>query len=272
MDAIGFDLPDGTAQQFAAPGKGEEGTLQVLCEIAKDTFVRDGRACCPICIDGDPTDKEHVPQENLGGSVMTMTCKACNNGLGSRVEAPLQDWFDHAYRGVTFAHEGDVRGHRYIPTMYQRQAADGTFALVIDGELSADVRRMFEAGELNMTYTPPNRHRRGLALLKHAYLAACLHLHSVPDIPEAHAIRADLIAARDTPKRAKPPESAAASRLRIWRSPIGRQGPPLALVARHDPRGESEPETLISLAGALFVSWPFAQLPPVSWKRVETGT
>lgn len=271
LDKVVFDLPDGTTQEFGTPGQGGHGTLQYLAEIGNGIFGRDGRPCCPICMDGEPTDKEHVPQKNLGGSVMTMTCKACNNGLGSKIEAALQDWFDHALRGVRFKHKGEVRGHRYVPTIYQRQAPDGSFALVIDGEMGPDVERMFAGRHFDMTYSPPDPRRCGLALLKHAYLAACLHLQSVPDTDEVHAIRADLIAARDTPPRTRPRESAAAKRMTVYRSPVGKQGPPLALVARHDPEGETEPETLISLAGALFVTWPFSDLQPFTWTRREAA-
>lgn len=271
LDRIALELPDGTTQDFGPPGQSEsQGTLQFLTEIGKNDFQQDGRACCPICIDGDPTDREHVPSKGLGGSVMTTTCKACNSGLGSRVEATLQDWFDNAYRRTSLMHDCDVRGHRYLPTMYHRQVPDGAFLFMIDGETSPDVAKMLAGGPADLTFTPPDPRRAGLALLKHAYLAACLQLKSVPDTPEVHAIRADLLAARDTPRKAQPPESTAANQLKVYRSDVGKQGPPLALVAMHDPNGEVEPETLISLAGVLFVSWPFRDLNPVTWRRMDT--
>jgi len=91
-------------------------------------------------------------------------------------------------------------------------------------------------------------------------------LRRVPHTAEARAIGADLIAARDTPTKTRPPASAAADRLKIYRSEVGRQGPPLALVARED-CDVGEPPELISLAGVLFVSWPFADLSPGKWQQ-----
>ena len=76
---------------------------------------------------------------------------------------------------------------------------------------------------------PPDPRRWGLALLKHAHLAACLFLRYVPETAEVDAIRADLIAARDSDRRTRPPESEAVARLKVYRSGVGRQGPPLAL-------------------------------------------
>lgn len=108
---------------------------------------------------------------------------------------------------------------------------------------------MVTSGEFRLHYREPDPRRWGLALLKHAYLAACLYLRSVPDTAEARAIRADLVAARDTPTKTRPPASAAANRLKVYRSEVGRQGPPLALVARDDCDEGEPPELLISLAG-----------------------
>lgn len=80
------------------------------------------------------------------------------------------------------------------------------------------------------------------------------------------AIRADLLAAREASTASQLPDSEAAKRLTVYRSHAGRQGPPLALVARHHPEADTEPEVLISLAGVLFVTWPFADLPHGTWR------
>lgn len=125
------------------------------------------------------------------------------------------------------------------------------------------------SGEWRMHYRPPDPRRFRMALLKHAYLAACLHLGAVPDTEDARAIRADLLEARDSPRRVRPPTSEAADRLKVYRSHVGTQGAPLALVARTDAEDDVEPEVLISLAGALFVSWPLVDLPPGSWEHVS---
>jgi hypothetical protein len=270
IDQLALAMPDGTTLGFGPPGRGAPGTLEFISTIEPNGFQRSGTPSCPICIDGDPTDREHVPQKNLGGHVMTMTCKACNNGLGSRVEAALQDWFDHAYRAAAFEHE-DIRGPRRVPTIYHRQAEDGEFAMIFDGELTPELRQMFTAGQqFDMHFRPPDPRRCALALLKHAYLAACLYLKIVPDTEDARAIRAALVAARDTAAKTRPAESDVAKRLKVYRSHVGKQGAPLALVARIDD-GDDDPEMLISLAGVLFVSWPFSDLPPGRWQVLQEG-
>jgi hypothetical protein len=260
-------LSDGTVHDFGPPELGNQGTLTGLAEISGGAFQHEGRPCCPICIDGEPTAREHVPQKNLGGQVMTMTCQRCNNGLGSRVEAELQNWFDHALTQVAFDYDGEIPGKRRAPTIYYRKAKDGdAFALFVDGDLTPEVQQMFASGNLNINYRVPDPRRYKMALLKHAYLAACLHLQSVPDTDEAGAIRAALLAVRDTPRNQRPPEFGAADRIKVFRSHAGTQGPPLALVAREAPGNNTEPEVLISLAGVLFVSWPFTDLPPGTWQ------
>lgn len=272
IDELSFTMPDGKVQTFGPPRRGGEGNLVFLREIAAGTFQRDdGTLCCPICIDGDATDKEHVPQENLGGRVMTRTCAACNNGFGSKAEAALQDWFDHAYRRVTFDHEGRVPGRRAVPTMFMREGPDGSFALIVDGDFTPEIREMFAGGKLNMTFTLPDQRRCGLALLKHAYLAASLCLGHVPDTESVRAARADLIAARDAPKGKRLPDSAAAKRITVHRSHVGRQGPPLALVAKYNEETDDEPELMISLAGVLFVSWPFPDALPGTFEPKATA-
>ncbi len=120
---------------------------------------------------------------------------------------------------------------------------------------------MLEAGECTMHVRELDPRRYKLALLKHAYLAACLLLGHVPDTVDAAEIRADLLAARDAPSRQRPPLSRRAEQLVVRRSQQAPAGPPLALV-RSRPKDPSIPqETLISLAGTLFVSWPFDKSP-----------
>ncbi len=257
LEQVSLELSDGTRLDFGSAGAGESGTLIPVAPIHAASFVRHPGASgmCPICIDGQPMHQEHVPQKNLGGEVMTMTCRSCNNDLGSRSEVDLQHWFDHALVDVTFDHDGLVPGRRRIPPLYYTTSEDGSFALFVDGPLTPAVRDMITSGEWRMNYRLPDPRRYRLALLKHAYLAACLHLGTVPDTATARSIRADLLAARDAPRSTRPPESEAANRLKVYRSDVGVQGPPLALVAR--PEGVAPTrEPLISLAGALFVSWP----------------
>lgn len=272
LDELVIQNDDGTTMEFVSPSSGEIGSLTGLIEIPAGTFSAPGRAepTCPICIEGSATEREHVPQEALGGRRMTRTCAQCNNVLGSKVELDLENWFDHALTRVGMDHDGEVPGKRHLPTIYYRKSKESDeFVLFPSGGFPDEVSRIMASGQFRLHYRLPDPRRWGLALLKHAYLAACLHLRMVPDTREARAIRADLIAARDTSANMRPPPSAAAERLKVYRSMVGRQGPPLALVARDDWSEGEPPDVLISLAGVLFVSWPFAELPPGTWQQRE---
>ena len=190
---------------------------------------------------------------------MTMTCSACNNGLGSKVEAELQDWFDYALVSVSFEHE-DVPGRRRARRLLYRNGPSG-FCLLIEGDLAPEIQQMLDDGTFQLHYRRPDPRRYRLAALKHAYLAACLYLGYVPDLPDAEAIRADLLLARDSPKQSRQPASEHADRLAIYRSHAPPKGPSLAIVATRPDKAAVRREYLISLAGVMFVSWPFTEVP-----------
>lgn len=192
---------DGRELEFGPLDDGPEQRAEFVAEIFAHSFGRNDREqatwtpMCPICLSDGPMTDEHVPQGPLGGFEMTMTCKRCNNVLGSVIESELEHWYDDALVGVTFAHE-DVPGARKLPRLFALMGPDG-FALIPEGgALPPAVDPMLRSGSFSMTYRPPDSRRYRLALLKHAYLAACLYLGYVPGIPEADEIRHDLIAAR----------------------------------------------------------------------------
>lgn len=110
---------------------------------------------CPICRTASDLTREHVPQGDLGGGVMTMTCSTCNNRLGSRVEGELRDWFDDAIGSVRFS-GGDVPGRRRVGRVLLRTTAEGEFGLFIDpGGSDAELRAMLASGQLEMHYRTP---------------------------------------------------------------------------------------------------------------------
>ena len=103
---------------------------------------------CPICLEGDAKHEEHLPQKDLGGAVMTMTCSRCNNDLGSRAELDLQQWFDH---------DGNVPGRRRMPPPYYPETADvSSFALVVHQKLRPEIMEMLASGEWRMHYRQPD--------------------------------------------------------------------------------------------------------------------
>lgn len=138
--------------------------------------------------------------------------------------------------------------------------------------MSPIVEQMLEAGTFNLHFREPDPRRVQLALRKHAYLAACLHLGRVPDTPDVRQIRADLLAARNALPRTRPAASKLAERLRVYRSHRPPAGPPLALVLSRLDGLPDDQKLLISLAGSLFVSWPFEIRPAEFAASRATGS
>lgn len=73
-------------------------------------------------------------------------------------------------------------------------------------------------GEFGIEFCEAEETRYRVALLKHAYVAACLHLGTIPDGEAAAAVRAELLAVRDAPDRDELPASPIAQCLRFGRS------------------------------------------------------
>lgn len=210
---------------------------------------------CPICLEPRPTSKEHVPPAALGGSVMTTTCQRCNNQAGSVLESELINWWEDAVGSVSLSHK-DVPGYRRASRMLIRQKDTGEPVLVLRRGIDPAISSRMAPGErIEMRCSIPDQPRYRLAALKSAYLAACLLVRSIPETPEATAVRAELTAAMDLPRRQQPEIGGPSVNLRISRS----QGPAapgeIALVQTR-PSDGSAPEIAISLARTLLVGWP----------------
>jgi len=210
---------------------------------------------CPICLEPDPASKEHVPPAAIGGSVMTSTCHRCNSQLGSVLESALVDWWEDAFGSVSFSHD-DVAGRRRASRILIRQKDTGEPALVLHRGIDPAINSMLASGgRVEMRCSPPDEHRCRLAALKGAYLAACLLLRSIPETPEAKAVRAELTAVRDLPRKRCPKISELCAGLKIRKS----QGPAvpgeIALVQVRPSDGRA-PEIAVCLARTLLVTWP----------------
>lgn len=69
---------------FAPRPDAQRMTLDLVCVPQRRRFD-----VCPICLVGEPTQREHVPNGAIGGKVVTYTCGTCNDRLGGSVEAAL---------------------------------------------------------------------------------------------------------------------------------------------------------------------------------------
>lgn len=217
---------------------------------------------CPICLVNPADTKEHVPPAALGGRVMTSTCASCNNTLGSRSEAAMQDWFDAAVR-VHYTVDGDPRPFGHTRALVLRTQGG---EVVVMPERGSDPgvefdARLREGGRLNSHWRRPAPAEIRNGMLKSAYLAACLHLGHVPDVESAESIRRELQRVADAPRRSDVVAGPFAAGLRFYRT----GAPPtvaLALMHGHGPARDEGPEHLIALAGTVLVDWPFPEINP----------
>jgi HNH endonuclease len=245
--------PDGQGMTFGRPANHDEGEPTRVHVFG----APEGRNfdICPICGSIEGLTREHVPQQDLGGTVMTYTCGPCNNRLGSRVEDELRHWFDDAIFDVRFS-GGDVQGRRRVPRILLRPDSEGRVGMIFDvGKIDPALAAILKSGTGQIEYRVPNPRVWRLAALKHAYLAACLALREIPNTDHAAAVRGVLVAARDGEGGELPPETGLSKGLRLARSHKPAEGPTVLLVALVDAEGQPK-DYGFSFAGTLFVSWP----------------
>lgn len=196
--------PDGQDMTFGPAARDEGKRTRVY--VFGATEVRNF-GMCPICGSTEDLTREHVPQHDLGGTVMTYTCGPCNNGLGSSVEDELRHWFDDAIFDVRFS-GGDVPGRRTVPRILLRPDSEGRVGMIFDaGKIDPTLDAILTSGTGQIEYSVPNPRMWRVAALKHAYLAACLALGEVPDTDHAAAVRGVLVATRDRERGELPPET-----------------------------------------------------------------
>ena len=166
-------------------------TARALCEVGYADF--DG--ICPLCTGQLPRSPggrlgsaEHIPPHAVGGTARTRTCPDCN-GRASLAEADLVRWWADQYP-ARFA-TSSVPGFRNGGEVLLRGTTDGKFALVVSGRPADDVHDVLTAAvndPVTAMLVPPTKRWR-VALLKAAYLGACVHLSEVPRTPDADHAR-----------------------------------------------------------------------------------
>lgn len=183
---------------------------------------------------------------------MTRTCGPCNHRLGSHVEADLADWYDNALTLPRFASSG-VQGDRKSSRILWRETPEGEFVLLMNGRYDPAIIDMLKSGQVDLAGLLPDRNRYRLALLKHAYLAACMKF-GVLQGAAADEVRQDLMAARDAAGRMDVPQSRLALGLTVLRRyrPCRPGDAPVAWAVAHVP---AAPCDGVLLAGRVIVSW-----------------
>lgn len=148
-----------------------------------------------------------------------------------------------------------VPGHRHAGRLLHRTAHDGSFVLVLDGPFDPAVEELLANGDVELATTPPDDNRVRIALLKHAYLARCLHEQAVPQ--HLDQVRTELLAARSASSRDEVPWSAIAAGLEILRIDPDRNIPPPDPVIHAVAHLDATERPGVLLGGTVFVTWDF---------------
>ncbi len=215
--------------------------------------------CCPICFSTDELTAEHVPMAALGGTVMTSTCKPCNNILGSVAEEELRRAFNAevVVRAEALG-ASSVRGPRRA-TAYLRRARGREPVLVLESSHREFVEVIESPGPKNVSYALLDPFLAEVALLKYSYLASCMRLQGIPRSPSADAVRAVLIAVRDG--RIPEARNLIERVVRAWPFIRVENGHPVSPIILVEPT-VTQPNWLFVLAGSIAVRWPLADINP----------
>lgn len=241
-------LPDGTVLDLSGghpPPNTSPVNAEYLQQVVPYEFER-----CPICDSPPPLTKEHVPPLSVGGGPghLTLTCEACNNRLGSALEALLADHVSATVRGPGFTADA-VPGRRRARGVSVRFQDDGKFVMLVDNPDPA-VRDMLQSGGFDMSWSSPGEPVWRTALLKHAYLVACVYLRQVPDTPHTSAVRSELLRSRRDPGKVGP----IARQLRLVR--ITGTPPWPVSIAAADIDGDGSAKAMVGLGRYGLVPWP----------------
>jgi hypothetical protein len=249
------------------PGPGEISTVvRRLCDIGYAEF----EDICPLCtgsLASTPANRrgsaEHVPPLALGGIVRTRTCVECN-GNGALAEAELLRWWKKAYP-ARFATPG-LPGFRRGGDVLLRTTESGKFALVVSGGSTHGVHDVLATAGLTDPVTAALSLPTGtwtVALLKSAYLAACIHLGELPLSRDARYAR-DIIRARTfgpgVPMVGNGSDSVPFRVFRIYGA-TKKEGRSLWMgVALLPWEGGNVPIFGVGLGAVAFVTWPIPDL------------
>lgn len=225
---------------------------------------------CPVCLEPDPEDAEHVPPESLGGKVMTWTCQKCNNDFGT-AEEQLRSFFDLETTARIEATDGSVLGTRAAKVALR--SSEGRPAGMFIRSSAPGFEEIWGTGSGKVTLVQLKMALVHASLLKHAYLAACLTNREIPMTPEAERIRAVLLAARDRDAGALHTAQVALGFEPAVSWVEAPEGAPPILLMETEEIGEFH--WFFLLGGRFAVQWPFKGVEPVladGWPPANPAT
>ncbi len=189
-DGLHVDAFEDRIDLTRRPGPGEvPTTARMFCEVGYADFG----GICPLCAGRLPLtpggrrgSAEEIPPHAVGGTVRTRTCPECN-GRSAAAESDLVRWWAKGY-SARFE-TPSLPGFRNGGEVLLRSTTGGKFALVVSGR---PVHEVLTAAGLTDPVTATLALPTGawqVALLKAAYLAACIHLGEIPGTPDADYAR-----------------------------------------------------------------------------------
>lgn len=196
----------------------------------------------------------------LGGRVMTRTCERCNNKLGSMSEAALaslvagevvveaESQSDAGPRGVRRATAAIRQVPFNLPTLHLTSGDPDLLSAIASGV------------PFNVRYRLLDPFPAGVAILKYAYLAACVWLQGIPLSAEAKSFREALVAVRDGNELAEGVRAAIGQLVQSLVL-VDRSSYDIGSIALVELTGPEPPWALV-LGGRLAVPWPFTEVLP----------
>ncbi|WP_163188083.1 HNH endonuclease [Cellulosimicrobium sp. SL-1] len=212
---------------------------------------------CPICGGEENLSDEHVPPGRLGGSVLTQTCKTCNNYFGSMEDALLkraEERYTLAVRGPGF------RGERRVADVILRLDENRHIMLSTwNGDWPEWTGPMFTDPGYEIQLERPCQCLSYAAILKNAYLAACALNPAIVEQPErwpvAQLVRRQLSNWRNRGSGAHRTLDPPLRRLHVRYDAPMAQAPGVTLcTATHRESGEQN--HVIRMGWQLVVAWP----------------
>lgn len=271
----------------ASPGRGRglAPSLGIAVPTAGGTkearhpgFRRDGRrtsgawiverhdfSTCPICLSHDYLTDEHVPMRRLGGQVMTKTCEECNNKLGSTAEERLRALIDGEVTIEAASRtDGGLRGVRRATAAIRQVPFEKPTLHVTSGD-PALLGAFASKEPFDLRYRLLDPYPAGIAVLKYAYLAACVWLAEIPMTDEAKSFREALLFARDGVETSDESRRAIGHRIQDLVLVDNASGV-VGSIALVEPATEQARWTFV-LGGRLSVPWPFTDRHPTDVER-----